>query len=364
MLNQRRIMLLVSESCNLRCTYCYEHQKNSKKMTFEIAKSILDKNLKYASEDEPIIIEVFGGEAFANFPLIKKIDEYINKEYSNLNVKYETTTNGTLVHGEIQEWLYERKDKFYIALSLDGTKEMHDLNRCFENGKGSFDSIDIDFFRKTWKECPAKMTISEKTLSKLAEGVVYLDKLGFKCDATLSIGVDWDQERNLPVLIEELNKLVDYYIENPDIPLCTMLNMDLRLVLTPIDDDYRFCGAGIDMMCFDTHGDAYPCQGFAPVSIGDEAKNFINYDEKNFRFSKENICKNCSWVRLCPNCYAANLQSTGDIQKVDSNLCQFYKMCILASAKIQYKRIVHKKNFTHDDQLILKAVSKIQKQLR
>lgn len=361
--DHRRIMLLVTENCNLRCSYCYEHQKNSKKMTFRMARGILDKSLSAVSGTEPVIIELFGGEAFVNFPLIKQIDEYITRKYSHLNILYETTTNGTLVHGEIKEWLRRHKERFLIALSLDGTKEMHNMNRCFENGEGSFDAIDAEFFLETWPGCPAKMTVSEKTLPYLAEGIAYLDRLGFKCDATLSTGSDWNQEKNLPVLAGELEKLTDYYIRKSEISLCTMLDLDLRLIFTPVDSDYRFCGAGLDMICFDTEGGMYPCQGFAPVSIGDAAGIFLDYDEKNFRFTDNNICKKCPWVRLCPNCYAANLQSTGDIQKVDSGLCRFYKMCILASAKIQCRRILRKNEFTHNDQLILKAVSYIQEHM-
>lgn len=364
MLNQERIMLLVTENCNLRCRYCYEHKKSAKQMTFKIAKSILDSTLRNFTTNTPIVIELFGGEAFANFSLIRKIDTYLQQNYSYLNIKYETTTNGTLVHGEIKEWLYQHKDQFFIALSLDGTKKMHDLNRRFIHGASSFDAIDITFFSRTWPGCPAKMTISEQTLPYLAKGVAYLDSLGFRCDATLSIGVNWDQEKNLPILIKELNKLVDYYTKHPELPLCTMLNQDLRLIFTPINEDYRFCGAGLDMTCFDSEGCAYPCQGFAPVSIGDNAQEYRNFDEKKFRFTIDNPCKTCPWVRLCPNCYAANLQSTGDIQKVDPHLCQFYKMCILASAKIQYRRILQKKVLTHDDQLILKAISCIQNTLK
>lgn len=364
MLNQERIMLLVTENCNLNCVYCYEHQKNNKVMSFSMAKDILDKQLSKCDPKAPVVIEVFGGEAFANFKLIKEIEEYVSSQYSHLHVMYETTTNGTLVHGEVQEWLLEHKDQFFIALSLDGTKEMHDVNRIYKNGIGSYDNIDIEFFAKTWPGCPAKMTVSKNTLSHLAEGVKYLDGLGFKCDATLSIGVDWDASKYVPVLIEELNKLVDYYVENDSIPLCTMLNMDLRLIFTPADDDYRFCGAGLDMTCFDTAGNAYPCQGFAPVSIGDGAEEYCNFDEKKFRFTDDNPCKNCPWVRLCPNCYAANLQSTGNIQQIDPNLCELYKLCILASAKIQCNRILKKSDLSRDDQLTLKAISIIQKRIQ
>lgn len=359
----KRIMLLVTENCNLHCCYCYEHNKSEKNMPLETARTILDAHLKNAKKNVPIVIELFGGEAFENFPLIKEIDAYLVDTYPDLDIRYETTTNGTLIHGEIREWLYERRDKFFIALSLDGTKEMHNMNRRFASGNGSFQSIDIPFFAQTWKNCPAKMTLSEKTLPYLAEGVRFLDSLGFKCDATLSIGVEWNQEKNLPILTEELGKLVTYYTENPNTQLCTMLNQDLRLIFTPIGDDYRFCGAGLDMVCYDTQGHKYPCQGFAPVSISEQSKDYSDFDETRFRFTDTNKCRQCPWVRLCPNCYAANLQSTGDIQRVDENLCNFFQLCIMASAKIQCSRILQKNSFSQDDKLILKAISIIQKQM-
>ena len=360
-MEQERIMLLVTENCNLKCTYCYEHQKTAKIMSFEMAKKLLDKQLPRYNPEAHVVIEVFGGEPFANFALIEQIDNYISANYAYLKISYETTTNGTLVHGKIQYWLFANKEKFFIALSLDGFREMHNRNRVFADDSGSFDSIDIDFFAKTWPGCPAKMTVSKETLPYMAEGIKYIHSLGFKCDATLSIGVDWNAEENLPILASELNKLIEYYTENTDIPLCTMLNMDFRLVFTPFDEDYRFCGAGVDMVCYDTDGNAYPCQGFAPVSIGKNSQMYRDYDQTKFRFTDENPCKRCNWVRLCPNCYAANLQSTGDIQQVDSNLCQFFKYCILASAKIQCNRILKKAELTHDDQLVLKAISMVQK---
>ena len=357
-------MLLVTEDCNLRCSYCYEHRKNSKVMSFETAKIILDKHLMGMKPENNVVIEVFGGEAFLNFPLIRKIDDYVHDNFPQINVMYETTTNGTLVHGEIQDWLSKNKDRFFIALSLDGTKFMHNLNRRTVDGRNSFEMIDIEFFQKTWPGCPAKMTISRQTLPYMSEGIMYIDELGFKSDTTLSIGVDWDISEAVPILIKELTKLIDYYIRNPDIQLCTLLNIDFRMYLVPFDENYRFCGAGLDMICYDVLGNVYPCQGFAPVSIGELSKEYQNFDEKNFRFSEKNICKECPLVRLCSNCYAANLQSTNDIQVVDKNLCQIYKICILASAKIQYLRILAKQEFSRDDQLILKSIEEIQKHIQ
>ena len=75
--NHKKIMLIITENCNLRCIYCYEKNKNGKSMTFETAKEILDR--AYADMDgyESMVIELHGGEPFLNFTLIKKIDEYV-----------------------------------------------------------------------------------------------------------------------------------------------------------------------------------------------------------------------------------------------------------------------------------------------
>ena len=362
--NQDHIMLLVTENCNLNCSYCYERRKNLKNMPYETAVSIIDAHLKDAAPDKPIVIEVFGGEAFANFDLIRKIDAYVERTYGDLKVFYETTTNGTLVHGEIQEWLTKRKEKFLLSVSVDGTRDMHNRNRVFASGKGSFDSIDLDFFVKTWSGCPAKMTISERTLPNMSAGIIYLESLGFKCDATLSVGMEWDYEKNQEIFIRELIKLIEYYIARPEQQLCTMLNLDLREILAPFDENYRFCGAGVTMTCYDADGKRYPCQGFAPVSIGEAAETYVDFNPDHFLLSDDNMCKRCLAARLCPNCYAANLQSDGNIQIVNRDLCSLYKLCILASAKIQYQRIAKKRTYTRDDQLTLKAIGMIQDWLR
>jgi len=359
----KKIMILVSEECNLNCVYCYEHYKNHKKMDFDTAKKIIDKFYYSTVPGDTVLIEVFGGEAFTNFKLIKQIDDYVMNVYSDRNNLFETTTNGTLIHGEIQEWLKERKERYDVSLSLDGTKEMHNANRPLLSGKGSYDKIDIDFFLKTWDDAQAKLTVSNYTIPNLAEGVKYIHKLGFVCDATLSTGLKWEFEKYKDILTKELGKLIDYYTENPELKLCTMLNFDLRLVFSKLDKGYRFCGACELTTCYDMQGNQYPCQGFAAVSIGKDSEKFINYDEKKMDLSPDNPCVKCTFFFLCANCYSANYSTTGCTHHVDINLCKAYRLCILASSKIQFNRLMMKKSYTNDDRLILKAVEIIQKEV-
>ncbi len=363
MMNKIKVfMLITNENCNLNCTYCYEHHKTTSYMSFTTAKSIIDKEFSTATSGETFEIEFFGGEPFLNFPLIKQIVDYVKSKYSNLKVYFNASTNGTLVHGEVKEWLIQNKDCFSPGLSLDGTKEMHDINRPFKsNGKGSYDSIDIDFFRNNYHEPHAKMTVSPATLPKMAEGIKYIHNLGFVCDATFASGIDWNNLYNVEILCNQLAELIDFYKENPQLEVCRMLRYDFSLVLNPTIENFRYCGAGKNTKAFDCHGVMYPCQGFAPVTLGSkEAKKYVGEDFSNFQFDKKSVCAQCKLVNLCPTCYACNKAATGDIGKIDSDMCLLNRLCILAGAKIEYYRLINSDAKSIEIQRSLKAIEVLQ----
>ena len=125
--NRRIVTLTLTNTCNLQCTYCYEANKSSKRMPFEVAKEIIDKEMN-ADEGMEIEFDMFGGEPFLVFDLMKQIADYLVQNYAQRKWLIFATTNGTLVHGEIQDWLKNRPF-FYCGLSLDGNKLMHDINR-------------------------------------------------------------------------------------------------------------------------------------------------------------------------------------------------------------------------------------------
>ena len=73
---QKKIMLLLTEECNLACSYCYEHHKRPRTMEFSQARRIIDAHYAQTAPGETVLIEVFGGEPFLNFSLMQRIDDY------------------------------------------------------------------------------------------------------------------------------------------------------------------------------------------------------------------------------------------------------------------------------------------------
>lgn len=359
--NTRTISLIVTESCNLSCVYCYEHNKSAASMSFEQAKRIIDKELRETTPQENTCIDFFGGEPFLNFSLISQVYEYVMSFYKG-KVLFFANTNGTLVHGEIQEWLKKRVENFKIGLSLDGTRAAHNINRS-----NSFDDIDLEFYIKFYPEQGVKMTISEETLPFLAESVKYLSELGLEVSCNLAYMIDWLNEKNKSELVKQLNELINYYLDNPQVKKCSMLDFNIGILERPILNNNKirkYCGMGTAMICYDILGFAYPCQLFAPISAGGRAKKIeeISITSEFDKYLLDQKCRDCYYLRICPFCLGSNYLSCGNLYKPDAARCELYKLIFAANAKLKAyeweKGILNLKD--DEEQALLRSIYKIQ----
>lgn len=145
-----QLILNVTENCNLRCKYCvfsgiYEgfRSHSFKRMSFDIAKNSVDRFIDHANSlteksfSQSPVISFYGGEPLLEFDLVKKVVEYVKSK--GFNTLFNITTNGTLLNDEIIKFLVT--NNFMISVSLDGSKELHDKNRVFANGSGSYDVV-------------------------------------------------------------------------------------------------------------------------------------------------------------------------------------------------------------------------------
>lgn len=145
----KEYQILTSLSCNLRCTYCYE-EFNDRVNELEDCKLYIkglfdrDKNYHKFAEDKRVTLDFIGGEPFLHPDLLRGIFEYsteIKDEYNISEVLFSISTNGTLLSTPKAKKLLEDWGKrMNLGISLDGTKEKHDLHRLTINGMGSYDS--------------------------------------------------------------------------------------------------------------------------------------------------------------------------------------------------------------------------------
>lgn len=335
-INKKTVTLVLTQNCNLNCLYCYEHDKTEKVMPVCLAKEIIKKELSANDGYEEVIIDMFGGEPFLAFDAIKECFDYVwNNQWEKKRMCF-LTTNGTLVHGKIQEWLYPRRNYIQCGLSIDGNKELHDINRC-----NSFDSIDLKFFHDTWPNQSVKMTISQESLPKFSEGIIFLHEYGFIVNANLAHGIDWSSPLNIEILEAELNKLIDYYLEHPNITPCSMMSMMLpRLALNKENINERWCGTGQHMITYDIDGKTYPCQMFLPLSSSiDRVSKLKDIDFNDDEIFKDPQCAECVILPICPNCYGMNYSLNGSVEKREIGMCKLIKIIALAVSKFEYLKL-------------------------
>lgn len=135
-----------SGSCNLRCKYCFYHdvaENRTKKdygmMKEDVLEELIKKAFDYA--DEHITFAFQGGE-----PMLRGIEFYIKcvelvKKYNTnkISTNFSIQTNGTKINDQWAEFFAQ--NNFLIGLSLDGYKEINDLNRLDAKGDGTFKSV-------------------------------------------------------------------------------------------------------------------------------------------------------------------------------------------------------------------------------
>lgn len=327
-INKHYFQFVITHSCNLSCTYCYEKHKDDRGMTFETAKNIVDTEIDYSNPEKEYEISFFGGEPFLEFDLIKKIVEYIENKSLSSNITFFATTNGTLLNNEIKAWL-KTKPNFVCGLSLDGNRIMHNTNRS-----NSYDLIDLDFFLKTYPNQSVKMTISKESLKYLSQGTIFLHDLGFNIKANLAFDIEWDDD-SIHILERELYLLINYYLKNPDIKPTSLLDGQIAYVAYNNSKSFlcKQCGVGSNIRTYDIDGTSYPCQAFMPLSIGEKKAKTVN----SLKFIKEiplsffdEKCRSCVIRSICPTCYGTNYALTGNLYHKGDNMCRLSRLIIKA----------------------------------
>ena len=334
----RDIFLVITNKCNLSCRYCYEHKKDAVSLDVESARNILRKEFMQKERFSAAYVIFHGGEPFLEFERMRTIAEWVWEEYADLDVKFSVTTNGTMISDKAKEWLTSHRDQFVVVLSLDGTRKTHNYNRS-----NSYDKIDFDFFRTCYPAQPVKMTVGPETLANLFENYLAIRKMGLIPNPSLAKEVGWDQTRDVAILAQELVKMIRYFLDNPEVVPCGLINLPVeQIVLSNEDNARNCCGAGENIVAYDVNGHPFPCHAFINyLSPYDEKtiKQFFTALRTTCQFVAGD-CKRCIIYSCCSPCYGLNYSNRGDIRNIDRNMCALNKIRVLASAKLKSQMLI------------------------
>jgi serine-type anaerobic sulfatase-maturating enzyme len=136
----RRLSLIVKATrlCNLRCTYCHDWRTGAgHTMPFDVLARMIAAALRDPEHDVVDFIW-HGGETTALPISFYERALIVQSRFRREGqiVRNLIQTNGTLVDAEWARFL--RANEFVVGVSLDGPQAVHDRQRVFASGEGSF----------------------------------------------------------------------------------------------------------------------------------------------------------------------------------------------------------------------------------
>lgn len=138
---QLELILLPTEQCNFRCTYCYEDFEigQMKDNTVEAIKKLIVARLPMLKQ---FIISWFGGEPLMAKSVVYEICTFAQRACADAGVEFlsNMTTNAFGLDGATFDRLLQLDVRSY-QISLDGDEEAHNKTRKLMSGRGSFQKI-------------------------------------------------------------------------------------------------------------------------------------------------------------------------------------------------------------------------------
>jgi uncharacterized protein len=306
-------------------------------MCLETARQAIDIAIQH-SEDKNMGIIFFGGEPLLLPELIEDIIYYCRhiEKKQNFKFHYKITTNGILLNEETLTRLL--KNEIMVALSHDGIQLVHDSQRVFPDGRGSFEVLDevINLLLDSQPYAPVLCVTTPENVNHYYECIKYLLDRGFKyIISSLNYAGRWN-DSSIKVLEKQYKKLARLYVNLTLKEEKFYLSMLEKKIASRIHPEYSIsCKAGRRQISVDPEGIFYPCVQFVgreEYEIGDiySGLNFKK-QEKIFCLNEEDKedCLGCVLNRRCHNkCGCLNLQTTGSLRRVPAILCEQQRLLI------------------------------------
>jgi len=144
--NARRFTALVTLNldCNLACPYCYEgHFRGNSYMNEATADQLVETVLNGPIKDgREVLLDFYGGEALLSIPLIRRIAGPLREAADRAGTlfSFNLVSNGTLLTRPVVEELL-LLGLAGAKITIDGPPDIHNRQRPFVSGRGSFDVI-------------------------------------------------------------------------------------------------------------------------------------------------------------------------------------------------------------------------------
>lgn len=327
-----RICISVNNRCNYACRYCYFFNPDNRITSIPsldaddillIIEQCFAYHQKYDVKKKMKINFVGSGEPLLNWTDISMaLSKFWDMHPGQERIRLYLVTNASLITPEIA--LEMKRLKIVPSVSLDGPKEIHDINRLFHDGKGTFDATmkGISLLHDAGFDVSINTTISRNIIENVEHYLDFVLGMGFTkvifdrlVDVPKNIDAISDHEY-YEFLLTIKSTLDQHNITNLEIGNIEAYRRNLSGVADHVCTMFGgSCGGGSHFLIY-LGKDVYPCGrmfGIPQWFLG-------NYDQDIDYLQQQMYCK----IPTRPECLSCNV----------SNEC--IRDCILESQAVGY----------------------------
>ena len=328
-----RLVVHLTNDCNMRCKYCYANGGNYKSKKDMMSFETFEKVLSVFFKEFDIIrrIQFFAGEPLMNLPLL----EYACERFSSIaklrgyDVGFGVVTNGTLIEEKFIS--LAKKYNISVTLSYDGDYTVNNIMRVMQTGNGSSDIIISNGKRlkeETGQPETVEVTYNQHHLIQavsIIDVVKHIQSIFPNTFVHLVPAGGSEQSgyaiKDLSVFANSIHEIFKQkkYDHNSNLPLYSLAQRIFYALENRDVNIPNICDAGIGTISVSTKGNVYPCFMFTD----DENLCYGNIDNNDLfksskacavsstlkQFSTKDLnpeCNNCFIKSLCNGCLGLN----------------------------------------------------------
>lgn len=344
--------LHVTNACNLRCAYCYL-DKTAEAMSAETGRLTIDAIFRSALANgfRAIKLKYAGGEPTLNMERVLDMHRYAQALAHRYGLALEgvVLSNGVLLSDGMLEQM--RQHSLRLMISLDGIGAMHDAQRTFANGQGSFAWVERSIARALAHGIrpDISIVISDRNAAGLPELVKWV------LERDLPFGLNFYRENDCSASAQDLRlseqriiaaMLAAYQVIAGNLPRRSLLGslLDRANLAAP---HHTTCGVGRNYLVINQRGEVARCQMDMahPVTTIHAADPLaeVRADRQglqNLPVEEKEGCRECAWQYWCTgSCPLYTYRVTGRYD-VKSPNCEIYKALLPEVLRLEGLRLL------------------------
>lgn len=256
------LMVDATNKCQLACTYCYYGKKGSRLMDVNKVFTASTKMAElFAGRLDEVKIHYIGGEPLLAWDRILDLNEMAKEHFEGLGIPFRWSMTSNLVALDERKADHMIREKAGIHCSIDGPADIHNCNRPFKGGKGSYAAVfkAIPLALKITPDDTARVTVRPEHAERMPEITHEILNQGFESIALFpATGGHWTK-KNIDGWQNGISSAFDL------IRRCHGDRKKLFTIISPSAQStgkgksFSYCGAGKGLWSIDVDGNIYMC---------------------------------------------------------------------------------------------------------